>query len=917
MLTYESIKELGMVAFGIESPEEIIQRSVVEVTSMKLTGANSVYDERLGPLENGTVCKTCGQTNKDCVGHFGHIMLNIDIINPLYNKLVINILKCICYKCSRLLMTEDQLRLAGLLKTQKHTRFSQLLDRMDKIEHCSYCEIMQPKYVFSSHDKHIYMVFKFDNDQTRIQMTETEIRKIFENMSDITINLMGFDKKFFHPRNLIMTSLPVLPPVARPFVVAENLTCDDDLTVQYLEIVKVNNNLKNPNITETKRQKCIHTLKFRIKSLFDNSGDKQKLNNGRPLKGIKKRLTGKEGIIRNNLMGKRVDKSARTVIGPDPTLRTDEIAVPPHVARILCVPEHVNDINIDKLQKMVDEGNANFLLRDDGNIRINIKYATVKQGTKLFFGDWLHKRGHKPILIQTDKDLFCLDKDDYIVRDGEVMKNIIPNTKKHITLKVGDIVERPLKNGDILLLNRQPTLHKGSMIAMKVCIIPGNTIRLNLAITQTFNADFDGDEMNVHCPASPETEAELRHLSAVQSCLISNSSSRANIVIVQDTAIAVYLMTNYDKIIHRSYIYDIVCVLIDKCNFHLSEFNRKYEKNCKIRGKKIMDGKFLFSLILPDEFHFRRKNDLRADEPTIVITDGILVSGCINKSILNSGHHSIIRLLHKEFGDDICMRFIDGIQFIGNAFLTHVGFSVGIRDCRVVNKNDIEASVMKSFMKARSIEENTNDVKIREVYVQHALNSARDTGMKIAKDAMDQDNNFLKCVKSGAKGDYFNIAQITGLLGQQNLCGQRITPTLNGKKRTLPHFPINEEEYDDEMRYVSHGFIRSSFTKGLSPREFFFHAMTGREGITDTAMKTATSGYIQRRMIKIAEDIQIKYDGTVRNSSNSIIQFCYGDHNMDPSQMLIKNDREMPCDIERIVARINYNYENSQLANTL
>lgn len=909
MLVDLSTKELNTVAFGIDSPEEIVKRSVVEITSSKLTGVNSVYDERLGTLDNGAVCKTCNMTNKDCVGHFGHIMLNIDIINPLYHKLVINILKCICYKCSNLLMTEDQLRLSNILKVVKQARFHLLLDRMDKVEHCAHCEIFQPKYVFSSQDKHIYMVFKFDNDQTRIQMTETEIRKIFENLSDHTMSLFGFDAQYFHPRNLIITALPVIPPVARPFVVADNMTCDDDLTLQYLEIVKINHHLKNPNISEIKRQKCIHMLKFRIKSLFDNSGDKQKLNNGRPLKGIKKRLTGKEGLIRNNLMGKRVDKSARTVIGPDPTLCTDEIAVPPHIARTLCVQERVNEINMDVLQEMVNNGEANFLLRDNNNTRINLKYATIRQGTKLFFGDILLKRNKEAIEIKTDKELFCLEENDRVLRNGEFLENITPNMKKPIHLTIGDIVERPLRNGDVLLLNRQPTLHKGSMIAMKVRIIPGKTIRLNLAITQTFNADFDGDEMNVHCPASPETEAELRHLSGARQLLVSNSSSCANIVIVQDTIIAIYLMTIKDSTVPLQWIYDICCVLYEKCGLGLEDFKKKRERNERYRKMDKIDGKFLLSLILPNDFNYRRHNGLRSDEPEIIIRNGILMTGCINKSILNSGHYSIIKLLHKEYGDDVCIRFIDGIQFIGNAYLTHVGFSVGIKDCRVMRRDEIDTSVLKSFVKARSIEDNTNDKAIRELYVQHALNSARDTGMKIAKDAMSRDNNFLKCVSAGAKGDYFNIAQITGLLGQQNLCGQRILPLLSNKKRTLPHYPIKEECYDDEMRFASHGFIRSSFTKGLSPREFFFHAMTGREGITDTAMKTATSGYIQRRMIKIAEDIQIKYDGTVRNGTDSIIQFCYGEHNMDPSQMVIKDNENMPCDVSRIAERINNTFE--------
>jgi DNA-directed RNA polymerase II subunit RPB1 len=183
--------------------------------------------------------------------------------------------------------------------------------------------------------------------------------------------------------------------------------------------------------------------------------------------------------------------------------------------------------------------------------------------------------------------------------------------------------------------------------------------------------------------------------------------------------------------------------------------------------------------------------------------------------------------------------------------------------------------------------------------------------MNIAQKALKKNNNFLRTVVSGAKGDYFNIAQITGLLGQQNLNGQRICPQLSNNTRTLPHYPIKVEDYTDDMRYESRGFIKSSFTKGLSPREFYFHTMTGREGITDTAMKTATSGYIQRRMIKLAEDIQIKYDNTVRNSSGGIIQFIYGDNNMDPVHTVFnKSENGIACNVERLVQRLNNRAED-------
>lgn len=231
----------------------------------------------------------------------------------------------------------------------------------------------------------------------------------------------------------------------------------------------------------------------------------------------------------------------------------------------------------------------------------------------------------------------------------------------------------------------------------------------------------------------------------------------------------------------------------------------------------------------------------------------------------------------------------------------------------MTKKDEIQTCISRSFLKAKSIEEHTRDERVREAYVSFALSGARDTGMAIAKNALNKDNRFIATVVSGAKGDYFNIAQITGLLGQQSLNGTRVPPVLSNNTRTLPHYPLNSSEYTDDMKYESSGFIRSSFVHGLSPREYFFHAMTGREGITDTAMKTATSGYIQRRMIKIAEDIQVKYDGTVRNSVNNIVQFAYGDNFMDPMKTTFLGETATPCDVERLVEKLNFELESGEI----
>ena len=437
-------QEIDFIQFGILSSEDILKLSVCELNSSKLVGANSVYDPRMGILEMNEICPTCHQNSKHCVGHFGHINLNVPVLHPLYHRLILSILKCICYKCSRLLLSEEKLILNNLYKVSGTNRFSTIIKHMDKIDVCSHCESLQPKYIFSTSDKFIYMIFKINGETTKIQMFENEIYKIFSNVIADDIHLLGLNKDLFHPKNLIINVLPVLPPVSRPYVMAEGITCDDDLTLQYLEIIKANIHIANHKMTEFKKQKFIQILKFRIRSLFDNSSEKQKVSNGRPLKGIKKRLTGKEGIIRNNLMGKRVDKSARSVIGPDPTLCVDEIGIPFEIAHTLSYSVSVNQYNIKEIEKWIKEDKVNFVIRkgeDNDNIRINMKYGTNTFGTKLLYGDIIFRNGQYKMMITKENDKFLVHEHDIIYRNGQKLENIKPNRKKNFSLKIGDVIE--------------------------------------------------------------------------------------------------------------------------------------------------------------------------------------------------------------------------------------------------------------------------------------------------------------------------------------------------------------------------------------------------------------------------------------------------------------------------------------------
>ena len=262
----------------------------------------------------------------------------------------------------------------------------------------------------------------------------------------------------------------------------------------------------------------------------------------------------------------------------------------------------------------------------------------------------------------------------------------------------------------------------------------------------------------------------------------------------------------------------------------------------KDKGKKVQcfNGKGLISLVFPDDFFYEKKNNADPNEPTLRIYKGVLYEGTLEKSVLGATANSLIQIINKEYGPDEAALFIDGVQFITNSWLLLTGFSIGIEDCLVRGEEQtqkISDVIEKCYIEAEGIKTTTTHPGIREVRITGTLSKAKDIGLKIAKESLSQDNNFLSTVKSGAKGDFFNIAQITGLMGQQNLLGKRVNPTLNNGTRTLPHYP--NENLQLKMEYESRGFIDSSFIKGLNPKQFYFHSMSGREGCADTAMNTA------------------------------------------------------------------------------
>ena len=568
---------------------------------------------------------------------------------------------------------------------------------------------------------------------------------------------------------------------------------------------------------------------------------------GRPLKSIKARLKGKEGRLRGNLMGKRVDFSARTVITPDPNLSLDEVGVPRSIARTMTVCETVTPFNIEKLQKLVQNGptehpGARYVIRDDGT-RIDLRYAR---------------------------------------RAGELV------------LQKGFKVERHINDGDVVIFNRQPSLHKMSMMGHRVRVMPYSTFRLNLSVTTPYNADFDGDEMNMHVPQSLTTRAEIAEICAVPRQIVSPQSNKPVMGIVQDTLCGIRKFTKRDTFITRDQVMNLL--------MWIPRWDGKIPMPAVLKPVPLWTGKQILSLILPRinliGFHSthpdNEKGDISVGDTKVIIEDGQLVTGILCKKTVGSSAGGLIHVIFMEHGPQVCRDFFNDCQTVVNYWLLQHGFSVGIGDTVADNQtmekiNDTIANakegVRKIIIQARENKLNClPGLTLRESFeaeVNKVLNRARDTSGTSAQRSLKEQNNVKQMVVAGSKGSFINISQMTACVGQQNVEGKRIP--FGFRHRTLPHF--TKDDYGPESR----GFVENSYLRGLTPQEFFFHAMGGREGLIDTAVKTAETGYIQRRLVKAMEDVMVRYDGTVRNAGGDILQFCYGEDGMDAAALERQN----------------------------
>ena len=851
-------KILG-IQFSILSPEEIRKGSVAAITSRDTyinnkPVINGLFDPRMGVLEPGFVCPTDGLDYMQTPGYFGHIDLARPLFYVQYLNTVIKLLRCTCVKCSKLLISKTNYK--HVLNMKPEQRWNFVFNLASKVGRCGEdttdgCGCKQPSKIkkeglatlIAEWDQ-IQGIDKSENSEMlRLNMTPEMVIKQFRRISDEDVTFMGFSPIWSRPDWMICQVLAVPPPAVRPSVKHDaQQRSEDDISHIIVNIIKANKGLQEKislNADASIINDWTMLLQYHVATLVDNKIPGVAVaaqRSGRPLKSIKERLNGKHGRVRGNLMGKRVDFSARSVITPDPNLSIKELGVPKKVAMNITRPVIVNDRNINFLQKVVRNG------------------PDIHPGAKN-----LDKKMGETISLR------------YVDRDS-------------IKLEIGDVVHRHMINGDAVLFNRQPTLHRMSMMCHIVKIMPvGDTFRMNVADTKPYNADFDGDEMNMHMPQDVEAASELRNLAAVPWQIISPANNSSIVGIFQDSLLGAYRFTREGKNFSTR----------DAMNL-LMAYDRvdpaKFKKDSKVSNFDIIT-QIMPPLSLKYKTNlFNDDDDVNASNSVLEINNGMYIRGQMEQGVLGGGSKGLLQRICNDFGNMSAAAFIDNLQNIVTEYMKTSAFSVGISDLIANQETNDKISQIISSTKREvqdlidqahlGIFENKTGKTHEEEFetcIKNITNRCQNDAGKIGRESLSADNRFAIMVKAGSKGKNLNMMMMISCVGQQEVDGKRIP--YGFEDRTLPHF----NKFDDSP--IARGFVESSYISGLSPEELFFHAMGGRVGLIDTAVKTSQTGYIQRRLIKGLEDLKVEYDMTVRNNKQKIIQYSYGEDGFDPTKV--------------------------------
>ena len=823
-------KQVRSLAFSLLSPEQIKKLSCAKIVTPELYDIDGfpvdggLMDLRLGAIDPGVRCRTCGKRVKECPGHTGSIELARPVFHIKYIQLVEHCLRSFCPNCGKLTLSEEKQKLYSPSERAKKARDA---------KRCPHCNETIDRIKLEKPST--FMIGKK-------RVSPIEVRDKIVKISDDELRKTGINPKTARPEWAIISLLLVPSVTVRPSITLDTgERSEDDLTHKLSDIIRANQRLwenLNAGAPEVIIEDLWDLLQYHITTFFDNNISRippARHRSGQPLKTITERIKGKEGRIRANLAGKRVNYSARTVISPDPYLKINEIGVPLEIARVITVAEPITTTNMEYMKEIIKCGDkypgANYVIRTDGKRK----------------------------------------------RITEDLKEEICNE-----LQPGYKVERHLRDGDVVLFNRHPTLHKQGLMAHKVKVLPDRTFKLHPASAAPYNADFDGDEMNIHSPQTEEAQSEARILLNIDNNIISAKNNMNLVGTIADAVTGTYLLSKEE---------------LKKSEADQLLFSAEIVNNVK---KKSISGKDIYSQIIPKGSSITIPNIITSKD-SFGVEDG-----------------AMIKIIDREFGREVAVDSINKAFKIGTQYLTRIGYTLSLDDLNVSDEiKGLTAGILsKAETRTKEVIEEYKNLELdpmpgksveetRETKILQILNEVRTDVGNIVKEKFPADSNVYKMITPGAAGSLLNITQIGCCVGQQALGRKRIGFGYTG--RTLSFF--KKGDLGPEAR----GFIKSSYFKGLQPSEFFFGAMTGRDSLMDTALRTPKSGYLYRRLIYALQDLKVEYDKTVRDASEHIVQFLYGDDGKDVAKLHLSDNQVAPGEAVGVITAQSFGEAATQM----
>lgn len=911
-------KEIVRIKFGVASARKIEESAAYEVDTFKLTNDNpvgSLYDPRAGVVDAGVSCPTCGKMSRDCSGHPGFIRLPRPVINPLFKEYIDKFLELICHECYEPVVAQSAINLLIPPDTPSDKILDLIVEVAQKTKCCMECEASLGNYSMSKTGGEILMTTSSGKKSDSVRVSVERALEILEHITPEYIQLCGKDPARFQPKDIILQNLPVISVKARPPAYRAGQKCDDQLTAIYASLLRA---IAQETADPSERKRVTKTT---IESAIDDLFGVSKSTNTQQLMGLPPRLSGKRGTIRGNAVGKRANFTGRTVTGPDPYIRTNEVMIPPEMWKTLTKPVRVCRWNLDECQALVDSNEVSYVTTSDGK-RKRLDIIMNRRGTRVYTGDEIIRASSAPAgtgserapagsagtkyklkgdlapphsgprykVLSTDRDI-KLHQGDRLFRNGVEHTDIVPHTRVGYRVRIGDVLDRYIRDGDSVVVNRQPSLHRGSMKALKMRRAKiGSTIRVQLAACASFNMDHDGDEANVHIPQGVQADVEISELMSEARNIVSDKSSTVVNTPIQEGILGMWMLSTENPSIPRAEFYRLCMRLVE------TDIFTRFDTILDVLETEelLFTGQGLISMIFPQDFYYT-SNDFE-------IFCGVLLEGTLNKKNIKGVCHAI----YNRYSSTEYLRVIDNMQYVANEYLVTRGITIHLGDLIPRHTAAVTDAITRVLFEVESLQDSLYDPVIAETRKINLLSNARDAGMSATKGALTRENNIIKITESGAKGAKFNVAQIHAGLGQQILSDGIVKPTLNGNRRILPHEPWNPSMH---MRYECNGFVASSFARGLSPRESLFHAQVGRKDIASTCIGTQETGYMQRRMVKRGEDAKIASNGMVLGHGSAVIQPVYGEDGIDSQELIRVRGVLTFCDVEAIVETLNNEFE--------